>query len=128
MEINSPLVLAEVQVIFEQYEHAVVHNDVEVLDELFWDSSLTLRFGIAENLYGFNAIKAFRASRSKGVIRTLSNTVITTFGNDFATANTEFESVGNSRNGRQSQTWIRTTKGWKIVSAHVSWCDQIPAS
>jgi hypothetical protein len=74
-------------------------------------------------LYGFDSIQSFRASRSKGVERTLNNTVINTYGDDFATANTEFQSAGNPRNGRQSQTWIRTADGWRIVSAHVSWRD-----
>jgi len=123
MQINTPSVLAEVQAVFERYEQAVIHNDVAVLDELFWNNPLTLRYGIAENLYGFDSIQSFRASRSKGVERTLNNTVITTYGGDFATANTEFQSAGNPRNGRQSQTWIRTADGWRIVSAHVSWRD-----
>ncbi len=121
MQINSPHILAEVQAVFERYEQAVAHNEVAVLDELFWNNPLTLRYGIAENLYGFDSIQSFRASRSKGVERTLSNTVITTYGDDFATANTEFQSAGNPRNGRQSQTWIRTADGWRIISAHVSW-------
>ena len=123
MQINTPQVLAEVQAVFERYEQAVAHNEVAVLDELFWNSPLTLRYGIAENLYGFDSIQSFRASRSKGVERTLSNSVITTYGEDFATANTEFQTAGNPRNGRQSQTWIRTADGWRIVSAHVSWRD-----
>jgi hypothetical protein len=123
MQINTPYVLTEVQAVFERYEQAVIHNDVAVLDELFWNNPLTLRYGVAENLYGFDSIQSFRASRSKGVERTLSNTVITTYGEDFATANTEFQTAGNPRNGRQSQTWIRTADGWRIVSAHVSWRD-----
>jgi hypothetical protein len=123
MQINTPQVLAEVQAVFERYEKAVAHNEVAVLDELFWNNPLTLRYGVAENLYGFDSIQSFRASRSKGVERTLNNTVITTYGDDFATANTEFQSAGNPRNGRQSQTWIRTSDGWRIVSAHVSWRD-----
>jgi hypothetical protein len=123
MQINTPYVLTEVQAVFERYEQAVIHNDVAVLDELFWNNPLTLRYGVAENLYGFDSIQSFRASRSKGVERTLSNSVITTYGEDFATANTEFQTAGNPRNGRQSQTWIRTAEGWRIVSAHVSWRD-----
>ena len=123
MQINTPKVLAEVQAVFERYEQAVVHNDVAVLDELFWNNPLTLRYGVVENLYGFNSIQSFRASRSKGIKRALNNTVITSYGEDFATANTEFQSAGNSRNGRQSQTWIKTSDGWRIVSAHVSWRD-----
>ena len=123
MQINTPYVFAEVKAVFERYEQAVIHNEVAVLDELFWNSPLTLRCGIAENLYGFDSIKIFRASRSKDVERTLNNTVITTYSDDFATADTKFKSAGNPRNGRQSQTWIRTADGWRIVSAHVSWRD-----
>ncbi len=121
MQINSPSVLAELQAVFDRYETAVIHNQINVLDELFWNDSLTIRYGVAENLYGYDAIQAFRASRSKGVQRTLSHTVITTFGNDFATANTEYQLDGNVRQGRQSQTWMRQPEGWRIVSAHVSW-------
>jgi len=121
MQINSPSVLAELQAVFDRYETAVIHNQIHVLDELFWNDSLTIRYGVAENLYGYDAIQAFRASRSKGVQRTLSHTVITTFGNDFATANTEYQLDGNVRQGRQSQTWMRQPEGWRIVSAHVSW-------
>ena len=121
MKINSPDVLAEVTAAFERYESALVNNDVAVLDELFWNSPYTLRYGVGENLYGYNAIAAFRAARlSTGLARSLFNTVITTYGRDFATANTEFRRDGNPRTGRQSQTWIRTPAGWRVVAAHVS--------
>lgn len=119
MEINLPDVLAEVTAVFEQYERALVTNDVAMLDQLFWQSSHTVRYGATENLYGYDAIAQFRAGRSAvGLDRALKNTVITTYGRDFATANTEFERSGKS--GRQSQTWMRTEKGWKVVAAHVS--------
>lgn len=121
MEINDPGTLAEVTAAFERYETALVTNDVAVLDELFWDSPHTLRYGVAENLYGYGAISAFRAARpSAGLARALFNTVITTYGRDFATANTEFRREGNPRTGRQSQTWMRTPEGWRVVAAHVS--------
>jgi len=121
MTINLPDVVSEVQAAFERYEHALVSNDVQVLDELFWRSPLTIRYGAAENLYGYEEIQAFRAARSAaGLARTLSRTVITTFGHDAATANTEFWREGVDRVGRQSQTWIRTEQGWRVVSAHVS--------
>jgi hypothetical protein len=119
MDINLPEVLAEVTAVFEQYEKALVTNDVEVLDQLFWNSPHTIRYGATENLYGYDAIAQFRAGRSAvGLDRTLSNTVITTYGRDFATANTEFQRAGKS--GRQSQTWMRTSDGWRVVAAHVS--------
>jgi len=121
MQINLPHVLAEMEAAFARYEDALVNNKVDVLDELFWNSPHTLRYGIGENLYGFEAIQAFRASRpSQGLQRTCLNTVITTYGEDFATANTEFQRDGVARSGRQSQTWMRTPKGWRVVAAHVS--------
>lgn len=122
--INLPDVLAEVTAVFARYEAALVGNDVAVLDELFWNSPLTVRYGVAENLVGFAAIQAFRAARpSTGLDRALSNTVITTFGRDAATAMTEFRREGNRRVGRQSQTWVRMADGWRIVAAHVSVID-----
>lgn len=122
IEINIPDVLAEVTAAFERYEVALVNNDVAVLDELFWNSPLTLRYGATENLYGFDEIRAFRAVRpSAGLARTLGRTVITTYGRAFATANTEFHRAGSDRAGRQSQTWMLTPDGWRVVAAHVSY-------
>ncbi len=121
MDINLPDVLAEMQAAFARYEDALVHNKVEVLDELFWTHSLTVRYGVGENLYGIEAIRAFRNARpSAGLARTLQNTVITTYGRDFATAMTEFRREGGSKVGRQSQTWVRFADGWRVVAAHVS--------
>lgn len=121
MNVNIPKVVAEVTAAFERYEVALVTNDVAVLDELFWNSPHTLRYGATENLYGYEAIREFRASRpSSGLARTLGRTVITTYGNDFATANTEFFRHGSDRTGRQSQTWVRTPGGWRVAAAHVS--------
>lgn len=121
MEINLPDVVAEVTTQFARYEKALVSNDVAVLDELFWKSPLTLRYGATENLYGYDDIAAFRAARpSKGLAREVRRTVITTYGHDFATTNIEFQRVDSDRLGRQSQTWVRTPDGWRVVSAHVS--------
>lgn len=120
-DINLPDVVAEVQQQFDRYEQALVGNDVAVLDELFWDSPHTLRYGATENLYGYDAICAFRAARpAQGLARALLTTVITTYGRDFATANVEFQRDGSLRTGRQSQTWMRTPDGWRVVAAHVS--------
>lgn len=123
-EINLPDVLAEVQAVFDRYEQALVANDVAVLDELFWDSPHTVRYGAGENLVGYAAIQAFRAARpAVGLARSLGRTVITTHGRDFATAMTEFQREGNPRLGRQSQTWVRLPEGWRVVAAHVSLID-----
>ena len=120
-DINLPEVLAEVRAVFARYEDALVNNRIEVLDELFWPSEFTVRYGAGENLVGIEAIRAFRNARSPlGLARTLANTVITTYGRDFATASTEFHRDGNSAIGRQSQTWVRFAEGWRVVAAHVS--------
>ncbi len=121
MQINIPEVVAEVSAVFARYETALVTNDVAVLDELFWNSPQTLRYGVGENLYSYAQICAFRASRpAQSLARELLKTVITTYGRDFATANVEFRRVNSDRTGRQSQTWMRTPDGWRVVSAHVS--------
>ncbi|MGV7209141.1 oxalurate catabolism protein HpxZ [Oxalobacteraceae bacterium A2-2] len=123
--INLPEVLAEVSAEFARYERALTGNDVAELDALFWDSPHTLRYGAAENLHGYDAIRAYRASRpAAGLERTLRNTVITTYGRDYATANTEFTREGSTRIGRQSHTWLRLPQGWRIVAAHVSLMDE----
>ena len=121
MHINLPEIVHEVTVQFARYEDALVNNKTDVLDELFWNSPQTLRYGATENLYGFDAIQAFRAGRpAQGLMRVVLKTVITTYGNDFATANIEFQRAGSTRAGRQSQTWLRTPDGWRVVAAHVS--------
>lgn len=121
IEINIPEIVAEVTEAFMRYERALVANDVAALDTMFWNSPNTLRFGIAENLYGYEAIASFRSNRAPiDLTRHLKNTVIVSYGRDFATANTEFQRVGSSVTGRQSHVWIRTEHGWRIAAAHVS--------
>lgn len=122
MKINDPDILAEVEAAFAAYETALTSNDVETLDALFKDSASTVRYGATENLYGYDEIAAFRAGRSPaGLMRKLERTLITTYGDATATANTLFRRDGMSgRIGRQSQTWIRFPEGWRVVSAHVS--------
>lgn len=121
IEINIPEVVAEVEAVFARYEDALVNNRIEVLDELFYDSPTTVRYGIAENLVGIEAIRAFRSARPPtSLARRLERTVITTYGRDMATAMTEFDRPGFPRVGRQSQTWVRFPQGWRVVAAHVS--------
>ncbi|NDL64902.1 oxalurate catabolism protein HpxZ [Acerihabitans arboris] len=119
--IDRPAILAEVNAAYYQYEQALITNDVAILDELFWHDTRTVRYGAGENLYGIEAIQAFRASRSPvGLDRVLQNTVITTFGDDLAVANTEFTREGSDKIGRQTQTWVKLACGWRIVAAHIS--------
>ena len=122
MMIDDPAVKAEMEAQFAAYEKALVTNDVTALDAFFWNDARAIRYGGGENLYGFDEIAAFRAARpADGLMRTLERTVITTFGNDYATACTLFRrDNAPGKIGRQSQTWARTAEGWKIVAAHVS--------
>jgi len=126
MEIDLPEVVAQVRTAFERYEQALVANDVAALDAMFHDDPRTIRYGGAENLYGFREIEAFRAARSAaGLARTISKTVITTYGRDFAVASTLFRRVAApGKVGRQMQTWVRLPQGWRVVAAHVSLIDE----
>jgi hypothetical protein len=126
MEIDLPDLLAEVSAQFARYEQALVSNDVAVLDELFRKDSRTLRYGIAENLYGYGEIAAFRAARSPaGLMRKTTRTIITSYGRDTAVASTLFyRDSAPGRIGRQMQTWVRFPEGWRIVAAHVSIIDE----
>jgi len=125
MIVDAPKVKAEVEAAFARYEAALVSNDVATLNELFHDDPRTLRYGIAENLHGHAEISGFRAARPPvGLARTIERTLITTWGNDFASACTLFRRPTlPGKIGRQSQTWVRTPAGWKIVAAHVSIID-----
>jgi hypothetical protein len=122
MEIDRPEVVAEVRAAFDRYEQALVSNDVETLGAFFHRDPRTIRYGVGENLYGYAEIEAFRAARSPaGLSRTLSRTVITTYGHDFAIASTLFHRASSiGKVGRQMQTWVRFDEGWRIVAAHVS--------
>jgi len=122
-QVNKPDALAELTAAFAAYEHALVGNDIAALNRMFWDDPLTLRYGTREHelLRSHAEIAEFRLKR--GAVdqrRTLRNTRIVTFGDDFGVATTEYVAAGSDKIGRQSQTWIRTAEGWKIVSAHVS--------
>ncbi|EEA02168.1 conserved hypothetical protein [Burkholderia sp. H160] len=127
MEVNRPEIVAQVAAAFEAYERALVDNDVETMNALFWDAPVTVRYGIAEIQHGGDAIRRWREAcvpvpRS----RRLHRTVVTTFGGDYATVSTEFTSDTTPLTGRQMQTWARLHEandrfgGWMIVAAHVS--------
>jgi Protein of unknown function (DUF3225) len=126
MDVDLPEVVAEVKAEFERYETALVSNDVAVLDSIFRVDHRVIRYGGAENLYGYREIEAFRAARSPvGLARTLSKTVITTYGRDFAVASTLFRRTTTpGKVGRQMQTWVRFPEGWRVVAAHVSVIDE----
>ena len=122
MEIDLPEVIAEVGQAYERYERALVANDVATLDILFRKDERTIRYGVGENLYGYEKVAAFRAARSPMIlVRTRTRTVITTYGRDFAVASTLFHRDAlPGKVGRQMQTWVRFPEGWRVVAAHVS--------
>ena len=121
MEVNRPEVLAEVQDAFERYERAFQQNDLEVLDAMFWDDQRVVRFGVAEDNYGIDEVRAWRTAQpTDDLLRTVTRRTITTFGETAATAFIEFRRDASGVEGRQSQTWALTTAGWKVVAAHVS--------
>jgi hypothetical protein len=119
--VNDPDILTQVRAAVDAYEDALMRNDVEALDGFFWNSPCTVRYGVAENLYGFDEIAAFRVGRQGGSPpRRRLRTEIVALGPDVAVANVEFIRTDTGRNGRQSQIWLRTQSGWKVISAHVS--------
>ena len=125
MDINIPEIVAEVSAAFERYEAALASNDVTILNELFWNDARTIRYGIGENLYGYEEIQGLRAARSPvGLARRRPKTVITTYGRDFATASTLFyRDTAPGKVGQQMQTWARFPEGWRVVAAYVSVTD-----
>lgn len=127
MEVNRPEIVAEVKAAFVEYERALLDNEIDTMNALFWHTPETVRYGIAEVQHGGGAIRAWRASAEPvPPSRRLYRTVVTTFGSDFATVSTEFTSDATALLGRQMQTWARVGatgeghQGWKIVAAHVS--------
>lgn len=126
---NIPEVLAEVTALFERYEKALAEKDVDVLDDTFWNSPLTIRYAMHENGYGFDEIHSHRVRRPKGpgIKEKRLRLEIMTLGRDFATTNLEFKIRDKDLIGRQSQTWVRFPNvGWKVVAAHVSTMDKAP--
>jgi hypothetical protein len=125
MQIDLPEVVSEVKDAFERYEKALVANDIATLNALFHDDPRTIRFGAAENLYGYADIKAFRLARSPaGLARILSKTVISTYGRDHAVTSTLYQrATAPGKVGRQMQIWVRFPEGWRVVAAHVSVID-----
>lgn len=123
--VNDARTLAGLNEAFERYERALTGNDVAVLDELFWNSPHTLRYGASEHLYGYESIQAFRRERpGKGLDRTILERSVTSFDDAFAVTNIVFSREGYARLGRQTQSWVRIGGNWRIVAAHVSWMDR----
>lgn len=126
MEVDRPDVVAEVKAAYDRYNNAVNSGTIRVLNDTFWNDARTIRYGQAENLYGYKEIEGFRATaRRLDPPRTLSKTVVTTYGRDFAVASTlTYRANQPGKVGRQMQTWVRFPEGWRVVAAHVSTIDE----
>jgi Protein of unknown function (DUF3225) len=123
MTINDPEIVAELAAIYPLYEAALINNEIETMQRLFWASPHVVRFGATENLHGIDEIAAFRAARpTVNLARRITRLDIATFGRDFGCVHLEFERDRNGAvvRGRQSQTWVRLPEGWRVVAAHVS--------
>ncbi|HEY5753569.1 MAG TPA: oxalurate catabolism protein HpxZ [Chthoniobacterales bacterium] len=127
MTVDDRNVMQELQAAHEQYEDALVNNNVPVLDALFWDSPKVIRFGATENLYGSEAMREFRKNRPiSGLAREVTRVEVHAFGRDAGATTVEFRRNvnGQVKAGRQSQFWIRFEEGWRVVSAHVSYLEE----
>lgn len=128
LALNDPAVLSEVATLHDAYEHALVTNDVASLNAAFWNSPLTVRFGVCEHLYGADAIAAYRQDSPPRLSdRRMTRRTIVAFGADCASVMCELTQTiaGQPRHSRQSQLWVRFPEvGWKIVAAHVSHAQQ----
>lgn len=122
-DVDRPDVLAELRATFDRYEAALVANDLDTLDELFWDDPRTERVGLADRQHGFDEVRAHRRGLDRQTPpRRLVDLAVTTFGDHTAVVTTGFvPDDGLTPAGRQSQTWIRFPEGWRVVAAHVSW-------
>ena len=119
--INDPAVLTEVSVAFDAYEVALMTNDIEAMDALFWHCPLTVRYGAGDAQYGIDEIREFRKARAGGSPqRKVIRRSVTAFGSHFAVTNIEFIREDSPAIGRQSQSWTKFPEGWRVVSAHIS--------
>ena len=118
---DLPAVISAVREAFERYEAALRRNDVVALNNFFLRAETTVRYGLAEENYGFESIAAYRrAAAPVHPQRKLLRTVISSFGEDLACVSAEFTDPSSALLGRQTQTWVLTADGWRIALAHVS--------
>lgn len=122
--INDPVIRAEIAALHDAYEKALAANDAAALVDFFWSSPCAVRFGVAEHLYGADAIAAYRQTHQLVFTeRKLLQRVIVAIGSDAASVMCEISQKvsGFPRHSRQSQVWVKFPDGgWKIVAAHVS--------
>lgn len=124
MLLNDPALVQELTRLHDLYEMALIKNDVAVLNQFFWDSPATVRFGVNEHLYGAQAVAAYRQGNAPVFSdRTMVRRTVLVVGDSTASIMCEFtlRVFGQLKHSRQSQLWIRLPElGWKIAHAHVS--------
>lgn len=112
---------AEIRAAFDNYEAALMANDVDTLSALFWRDPRAVRLSPDGGLYGYDEIASFRRGRdTSDIARNLGRVEILVLAPDLGVATAEYVRRGSGRRGAQSQVWKRFPEGWRIVSAHVS--------
>jgi hypothetical protein len=117
-QVNLPQVRDEVTECFLAYDQALLADDVEALNQWFFDGPEATRFGIGQELYGSAEIAAWRRNAPPLVRAPLRRYDVVTLAQDVAVVTAEFDDAGAI--GRQSQTWVRSEAGWRVLSGHVS--------
>jgi len=120
-QVNLPEVVAEITKIFHEYEHALMTNEVEKLNQYFWQDERVTRYGIGDRQWGIKELVAYRQSiPAPDFTRTLENLRVITFDQSTAICQVEFVRSDTTLRGFQTQTWLKIDGIWRIVSAHVS--------
>lgn len=104
---------------FWRYERAVVENDLGVMDELFAEGDEPMRADAAGILVGHSTISQFRRLRGGVSERSLSAMQSRKLSSEawVVSAVSDYDTGGK---GVQTQVWIRTPAGWRILAAHVT--------
>jgi hypothetical protein len=120
-QVNLPEVVTEITKIFHEYEHALMTNEVEKLNQYFWQDERVTRYGIGDRQWGIKELVAYRQSiPAPDFTRTLENLRVITFDQSTAICQVEFVRSDTTLRGFQTQTWLKIDGIWRIVSAHVS--------
>lgn len=106
---------------FTAYEAALVAGDPDATDAWFADDARTVRFGVAEEQWGAQEVRAWRRTAPPlPPGRHLTHTRVDVWTDELAVVTTLFDYPGHHVVGRQSQVWRLTDVGWRIIQAHVS--------
>jgi len=118
LTLNLGRVRDEVTRCFHAYDSALLANDIDGVGGWFFDGPEAVRFGLREELYGAPQIAAWRQAAPPLRRSPLRRYDVTSVGTDIAVVTAEFDEAAAT--GRQTQAWIRSLTGWRVLSAHVS--------